>query len=63
MGKHITDFSAVTTVGLELAKHVFQIHAIDASGSPASGSSRIAAGQCGDLGGDLVRNCLKKTIW
>ncbi len=32
MGKHITDFSAVTTVGLDLAKHVFQVHAIDASG-------------------------------
>jgi hypothetical protein len=24
MGKSITDFSAVTTVGLDLAKHVFQ---------------------------------------
>ena len=32
MGKHSSDFSSVTTVGLDLAKHVFQIHAIDASG-------------------------------
>ena len=32
MGKHSIDFSTVTTVGLDLAKHVFQIHAIDASG-------------------------------
>jgi transposase len=32
MGKSITDFSAVTTVGLDLAKHVFQVHAIDATG-------------------------------
>jgi transposase len=32
MGKSITDFSSVTTVGLDLAKHVFQIHGIDASG-------------------------------
>ena len=32
MGKHNTDFSSVTTVGLDLAKHVFQVHAVDASG-------------------------------
>ena len=32
MGKSISDFSSVTTVGLDLAKHVFQIHGIDASG-------------------------------
>jgi hypothetical protein len=30
-GKSITDLSAVTTVGLDLAKHVFQIHGVDAS--------------------------------
>jgi hypothetical protein len=28
----ITDWSAVTTVGLNLAKHVFQIRGVDASG-------------------------------
>jgi transposase len=32
MGKPITDFSSVTTVGLDLAKHVFQVHCVDASG-------------------------------
>ena len=33
MGKSISDFSSVTTVGLDPAKHVFQIHGIDASGA------------------------------
>jgi transposase len=32
MEKSITDLSEVTTVGLDLAKHVFQVHAVDASG-------------------------------
>jgi transposase len=32
MGKSITDLSSVTTVGLDLAKHVFQAHCADASG-------------------------------
>jgi transposase len=32
MAKSITDLSSVTTVGLDLAKHVFQVHCIDASG-------------------------------
>ena len=32
MGKSIIDLSDVTTVGLDLAKHVFQVHGIDASG-------------------------------
>jgi transposase len=32
MGKIITDLSSVTTVGLDLAKHVFQVHCVDASG-------------------------------
>ena len=32
MGKSITDLSAVTTVGLDLAKHVFQVHGVDAWG-------------------------------
>jgi len=32
MGKVITDFSVVTTVGLDLAKHVFQVHGIDSQG-------------------------------
>ena len=32
MGKSITDLSAVRTVGLDLAKHVFQVHGVDALG-------------------------------
>jgi transposase len=32
MEKSITDLSSVTTVGLDLAKHVFQVHCVDASG-------------------------------
>jgi transposase len=32
MDKTTTDLSAVATVGLDLAKHVFQVHAIDAAG-------------------------------
>src|SRR6202048_1750410 len=32
MGKSITDLSSVTTVGLDLAKHVFQVHCVDALG-------------------------------
>jgi len=32
MGKSIINLSSVTTVGLDLAKHVFQVHGVDASG-------------------------------
>lgn len=32
MGKLVIDLSSVTTVGLDLAKHVFFIHAVDAEG-------------------------------
>jgi transposase len=32
VGKSITDLSSVTTVGLDLAKHVFQVHCVDGSG-------------------------------
>jgi hypothetical protein len=32
MSKLATDLSVVTSVGLDLAKHVFQVHAVDASG-------------------------------
>jgi transposase len=32
LGKSITDLSSVTTVGLDLAKHVFQVRGVDASG-------------------------------
>ena len=33
MTKSITGLSEVTTVGLDLAKHVFQVHCLDASGA------------------------------
>ncbi len=33
MGKSIIDTSSVTRVGLDLAKRVFRIHAVDAAGS------------------------------
>jgi hypothetical protein len=32
LGKSIADLSSVTTVGLDLAEHVFQVHGVDASG-------------------------------
>jgi transposase len=32
MGKSIQEFSSVTRVGLDLAKKIFQVHAIDANG-------------------------------
>src|SRR5271155_5481205 len=32
VGKSIIDLSSVATVGLDLAKHVFQVHGVDASG-------------------------------
>jgi transposase len=32
VGKIITDYSSVTTVGLDLAKHVFFVHAVDDAG-------------------------------
>lgn len=34
MSKVIADLSVVTSVGLDLAKHVFQVHAVDAGGNP-----------------------------
>ena len=33
MGKSITDFSSATRVGLDLAKQVFQVHAINTAGT------------------------------
>ena len=37
MGKISSDFSSVTVVGLDLAKHVFQVHGIDARGQVVFG--------------------------
>ncbi len=33
MGKSSGNFSTVTQVGLDLAKNVFQVHAVDATGA------------------------------
>ncbi len=43
MGMSITDLSAVTTVGLDLAKHVFQVHGVDASGRVVVAKARRQA--------------------
>jgi transposase len=46
LGKCITEWSSVTTAGLDLANHVFQVHGIDATrdrrqGTPAEGRSGL----------------------
>jgi hypothetical protein len=51
MGKSIRNLSTVTRVGLDLAKRVFQVHAVDAKGErltpPISGRNRVSG--VGDL--------------
>jgi tRNA/tmRNA/rRNA uracil-C5-methylase (TrmA/RlmC/RlmD family) len=32
MGKSISNYSSVTTIGLDIAKNVFQVHGVDAKG-------------------------------
>jgi len=44
--KSITDFSEVTTVGLDLAKHIFQVHGVDRVGTPLSWPSRSGEASC-----------------
>lgn len=39
MGRITTDLATVTTVGLDLAKHVFQVHAVDVAGHVIVGRS------------------------
>ena len=39
MGKSIIDTSSVTRVGLDLAKRVFRVHAVDATGSVVTARS------------------------
>lgn len=47
MEKTNTDLNAVATIGLDLAKHVFQVHAIDAAGRVViSRAGRRAARHC-----------------
>jgi hypothetical protein len=33
MGKSISNYSSVTTIGLDIAKNVFQVHGVDAKGA------------------------------
>jgi hypothetical protein len=42
MGKFIIDLSSVTTVGLDLAKHIFQVHGVDAYGRVIVANSSVA---------------------
>jgi hypothetical protein len=42
VGKSIINLSSVTTVGLDLAKHVFQVHCVDAS-------ERVVVAKAGDV--------------
>src|SRR5271154_1585066 len=61
MGKSIRNFATVTRVGLDLAKRVFQVHAVDAKreivvraqahARPAHPVFRRAAAVCGGDGG------------
>ena len=36
----------ITTVGLDLAKHVFQVHGVDASGAPGLCASGCGGARC-----------------
>ena len=49
-GKSITDLSSVTTVGLDLAKHVFQVRGVDASGRVVVAKA-IRRTSCREAGG------------
>ena len=44
MGKSIQKLSSVTRLGLDLAKKVFQVHAVDANGEMVVARSLPAAG-------------------
>ena len=50
MRKSIIDTSSVTRVGLDLAKRVFRIHAVDAAGSVVIARS-VNRALCGEPGG------------
>jgi hypothetical protein len=51
MGKSITDLSSVATIGVDLAKHVFQVHGVDASAGVdrRSDEAKQAAGEPGGV--------------
>ena len=54
MGKSITDLSSVTTVGLDLAEHVFQVHGVDASGRVVVKGSAEAPDEAQFAGRDIM---------
>ena len=37
----------ITTIGLDLAKHWFQVHGVDANGAAAVRRKLLCAGSCG----------------
>ena len=49
MGKARVDLRSVATVGLDLAKHVFQIHAVDADGKIVIATALSARTCCRSL--------------
>ena len=54
MGKSIQKLSSVTRVGLDLAKRVFQVHAVDANGEIVA-ARKLARGRLVDFFSELPR--------
>src|SRR5271170_1408343 len=54
MGKSIQKSSSVTRVGLDLAKRVFQVHAVDANGEIVA-ARKLARGRLVDFFSELPR--------
>ncbi len=47
MGKSINNFLSFTTIGLNIAKQVFQVHAVDAKGAVVVASAVRRGGSYG----------------
>src|SRR5271166_4491284 len=54
MGNSITDLSSVTTFGPDLAKHLFQVHGVDASGRVVVKGSAEAPDEARFAGRDIM---------
>jgi hypothetical protein len=54
MGKSFQKLSSVTRVGLDLAKRVFQVHAVDANGEIVA-ARKLARGRLVDFFSELPR--------
>jgi len=54
MGKSNRNFDAVTRVGLDLAKNVFQVHAVDAAGEVVA-ARKLARGRLAGFFSELPR--------